>query len=176
MFSLCVFLSVTLLVGCDRTRRPLESMPLAETPVHGAVVEVASVTDGDTFRARYRDGSTQPVRLQGLDCPEVRRNSTCRRIEKEGGLTCEQQLELGHQASDVARELLPEKSRVVLESAEGEGPLPRGGFGRSLAYARLPDGRDFGEVMVRRTECVDFEKYPHPRSKIYKAAQKESIP
>lgn len=179
-----LLLALVLVAGCEpKAPSPVSASlaepdarqspePLAARPVHQAIVEVASVTDGDTFRARLRDGSTVAIRLQGLDCPEVQRNSTCKTIEKKGGMMCDRQIELGHEATGVAIELLPQGSRVTLESAEGEGMLPTGGFGRRLAYVRLPDGRDFGLAMIEKTECKDFgERYPHPRMEAYRRVQ-----
>ncbi len=169
-FSILVAASL-MLTACER-KVEFARTPLAEKPRHHAVVEVASVTDGDTFRARLRDKSTVPIRLQGLDCPEVQRNSKCRSIEEKGGPTCDEQIEMGHEATRVALELLAAGSRVTLESAKRHGILPTGGFGRRLAYVRLADGRDFGLEMIRRTACKDFGyRYPHPRSEEYKRAE-----
>ena len=50
-----------------------------------------------------------------------------------------------------------------------EGPFSRDPFGRRLAYVRLPDGQDYGMLMIREGRCEDFGwKYPHPRSGTYR--------
>ena len=39
---------------------------------------------------------------------------------------------------------------VKLESLSGQGNFKKGRLGRTLAYIRLADGRDFGQVMIEK--------------------------
>jgi len=86
---------------------------------------VTKVTDGDTLHL----GGLGPVRLIGIDTPEV-----------YGGVEC-----FGREASAFARRLLPLGTRVRYRVGVEE----RDRYGRLLTYVWLPDGRMFNRVMVR---------------------------
>ena len=90
----------------------------------GDHARVTKVTDGDTIRL----GELGPVRLIGIDTPEV-----------YGGEEC-----FGRQASAFARRLLPLGTRVRYRVGVDE----RDPYGRLLAYVWLPDGRMLNRVMV----------------------------
>jgi micrococcal nuclease len=84
------------------------------------------VTDGDTLRL----GELGPVRLIGIDTPEV-----------YGGVEC-----FGREASDFAARLLPLGTRVRYRVGVEE----RDRYRRLLAYVWLPDGRMLNRVLVER--------------------------
>lgn len=85
---------------------------------------VTSVTDGDTIRL----GELGPVRLIGIDTPEV-----------HGGGEC-----FGREASRFAERLAPAGTRVRYRA----GVEPRDPYGRLLAYVWLPDGRMLNRALV----------------------------
>jgi micrococcal nuclease len=85
---------------------------------------VTKVTDGDTIRL----GELGPVRLIGIDTPEV-----------YGGEEC-----FGREASAFAKRLLPIGTRVRYRLGVDE----RDPYGRLLAYVWLPDGRMLNRVLV----------------------------
>ena len=85
---------------------------------------VTKVTDGDTVRL----GGIGPVRLIGIDTPEV-----------YGDVEC-----FGREASRFAERLLPLGARVRYRVGVEE----RDRYGRLLAYVWLPDGRMLNRVMV----------------------------
>jgi micrococcal nuclease len=87
---------------------------------------VTKVTDGDTIRL----GELGPVRLIGIDTPEV-----------YGGEEC-----FGREASEFAKRLLPLGTRVRYRVGVDE----RDPYGRLLAYVWLADGRMLNRVMVER--------------------------
>ena len=79
------------------------------------VVEVASVTDGDTIRVLMPDGTNEPVRLIGIDAPE------------DGSL-------LDQEATDHLEELVLGKDvRMVIDVSD------RDRFGRLLRYLYVGD-------------------------------------
>lgn len=137
---------------------------------------VQKVLDGDTLQVRVlSDGARElRIRILGIDCPESHENPKCRREGAEGGATCAEQIPDGLRASRRAAELV--KGEVVgLESGTGGGEFERGGYGRLLAYVRLSDGRDLGEVLIREDHCSDYgDEYPHPRHDRYERAEAES--
>ena len=85
---------------------------------------MTKVTDGDTLRL----GELGPVRLIGIDTPEV-----------YGGVEC-----FGREASNFAKRLLPLGTRVRYRVGAEE----RDRYGRLLAYVWLPGGRMLNRVMV----------------------------
>jgi len=87
---------------------------------------VTKVTDGDTIRL----GDLGPVRLIGIDTPEV-----------YGGVEC-----FGQEASRFAERLIPIGTRVRYRVGVDE----RDRYGRLLAYVWLPDGRMLNRVMVEQ--------------------------
>jgi micrococcal nuclease len=92
----------------------------------GGYARVTKVTDGDTIQL----GGIGPVRLIGIDTPEV-----------YGGVEC-----FGREASGFATRLLPLGTRVRYRV----GVEARDRYDRLLAYVWLPDGRMLNRVLVNR--------------------------
>ena len=90
------------------------------------------VVDGDTVDVLLGDGTTERLRLIGIDTPEV--------VDPRKPVQC-----FGREASQHAHELLDGQTvSVELDASQGERDI----YGRLLAYVWLPDGRNFGEVMI----------------------------
>ena len=85
---------------------------------------MTKVTDGDTIRV----SGIGPVRLIGIDTPEVYGEAEC----------------FGREASAFAESLLPLGTRVRYRV----GVEDRDRYGRLLAYVWLPDGRMLNRVMI----------------------------
>lgn len=140
MVRLSLGLAVCLLLtGCGTTLGPA-------TPGDGMPAAVTAVVDGDTIEVRYANGSTETVRLIGVDTPEVRGENTPDEFEgvpdTPAGRTCLRRW--GEQAAGYVRDLLTGRQvRVALDPAEG----PRGSYGRLLAYVRL-DGQTVNYRLV----------------------------
>jgi len=107
-----------LIVGCSS-----EDAEEHRVSAHG-YARVTKVTDGDTLRL----GELGPVRLIGIDTPEV-----------YGGVEC-----FGREASEFATRLLPLGTRVRYRVGVEE----RDRYGRLLAYVWLPDGRMLNRMLV----------------------------
>jgi endonuclease YncB( thermonuclease family) len=93
---------------------------------------VIRVVDGDTVDIQLEDGTTERLRLIGIDTPEV--------VDPRKPVQC-----FGREASSHAHELL-DGQVVMLEVDASQGQ--RDIYGRLLAYLWLPDNRNFGEVMI----------------------------
>jgi micrococcal nuclease len=88
---------------------------------------VSRVVDGDTLDVRLGNGKRERVRLIGIDTPEV---GQC----------------YFRQATLEARRLaLGRRVRLVGDTSQAQ----RDRYSRLLAYVTLPDGRDFGRVLIR---------------------------
>jgi micrococcal nuclease len=93
---------------------------------------VINVVDGDTVDVQLEDGTTERIRLIGIDTPEV--------VDPHSPVEC-----FGREASAHAHELLDGQAvSIELDPSQGERDID----GRLLAYVWLPDGRNFGEVMI----------------------------
>lgn len=103
--------------------------PVDPAPPAGGI-RVVSVTDGDTIRVSL-GGVEEPVRLLGIDTPEVHPAGEC----------------AGAQASASLRRLLREGERVKLISDASQAN--RDVYGRLLRYVE-DDGLDVGRVQVER--------------------------
>lgn len=124
---------------------------------------VDKVVDGDTLKVRLDGGQRVTIRVLGIDCPESHANAKCARDGRQGRKGCAEQVPMGLKASRRAAALLKHQAVTL------EGPTKTDLYGRTLAYVRLSDGRDFGAVMVGEGLCEDFGwKYPHPRMKTYR--------
>lgn len=136
-------------------------------------VEVTRVIDGDTFDARLGDEIVR-VRVLGLDTPEKVRGRKAQRDAARAGSSVTQQIELGEDATRRARSLLDGARVTLCSGREDRGPR-KDLYDRYLAYVELPDGRDYGLVMIKegRGECFGW-KYPHPRKAQYQAAQERA--
>ncbi|WP_276300181.1 lamin tail domain-containing protein [Halorussus lipolyticus] len=107
---------------------------------------VVEVTDGDTVTVEYDNGSTDEVRLLGVDTPEVYGDNSPSEFEgvpdTEDGATC-----LGYEgevASAMAKNrLLGERVTLKFDSEADR----RGYYGRLLAYVYI-DGENFNYQLI----------------------------
>ncbi len=117
---------------------------------------VIGVVDGDTVDVRFDDGSTERLRLIGIDTPEV--------VDPRTIVQC-----FGREASAHAHELLDGQS-VEIETDPSQGSRDR--YGRLLAYIWLPDGRNFGEVMIGDGYAHEYTfRRPYAYRDDFRAAQ-----
>ena len=116
---------------------------------HGTV---SRVVDGDTLRVRI-DGSNERVRLIGIDAPERGECFYARATELLQSLT--------------------QGAEVTIQGDSTQRPRDR--YGRLLAYVRLPDAADAGEVLLQRGAAVVFEtRPPFARHEAYVDAQADA--
>jgi micrococcal nuclease len=93
---------------------------------------VINVVDGDTVDVQLEDGTTERIRLIGIDTPEV--------LDPRTPVQC-----FGREASAHAHELLDGQAvGIEFDPSQGERDI----YGRLLAYVWLSDGRNLGEVMI----------------------------
>lgn len=114
--------------------QPTSFVQRKTAPLDGSKHKVLNVVDGDTVTIETAEGSLK-VRIIGIDTPE-----TVHPFEP---------VELGGpEAVDRAKELL--EGQIVVTHYD---PDPKhgkwGAYNRLLAYLDLPDGRDFGLVMIQ---------------------------
>lgn len=108
--------------------------PVATPSVAVAVtVTVTEVVDGDTLDVRYRNGSTDTVRLLGIDTPEVHAENQPGEYEgvpaTAAGADCLRRA--GRNASAYVRDRLLGRSVGLAFDPRADR---RGGYGRLLAY------------------------------------------
>jgi micrococcal nuclease len=97
-----------------------------------SAVSVVRVVDGDTVDVQLEDGVIERIRLIGIDTPEV--------VDPRKPVQC-----FGREASARAHELLDGQTVALeLDPSQGERDI----YGRLLAYVWMPDGRNFGEVII----------------------------
>lgn len=113
--------------------RLLLALLLLSGPALAEPATVAYVVDGDTVAVRL-GGTIQRVRIFGVDTPETGPRALC-----------EAERQRGDAAKRAAKELLPAGTVVDLQRAPGHDK-----YGRLLARLTLPDGRDYGSIMLER--------------------------
>lgn len=132
----------------DRTPGPVAGVP--SPPADAKLIEVVSITDGDTVRARSVDDGgvlsgdgDEPVRLIGVDTPEVRPDVECG----------------GAEATRALEDLLPVGSRAWA-SVDAE---PRDRYDRVLLYLWTEDGTFVNHALVASGAGVALEVEPNSR-------------
>lgn len=125
-------------------------------PTNGSKHKVLNVVDGDTITIETAEGGLT-VRIIGIDTPET--------------VHPFKPVELGGpEASERARELLAGQTIAIhydLDPKHGKW----GKYGRLLAYVDLPDGQDFGLVMIQEGFAKAYPKYPFSRQELYLEAE-----
>src|SRR5215210_1685857 len=135
----------------------LGSAQAQSTPISSKVLRVV---DGDTVDVQFQDGSTERLRLIGIDTPEV--------VDPRKPVQC-----FGREASAHAHELLDGQAVAIeLDASQGQRDI----FGRLLAYVWLPDGRNFGEVMIADGVAHEYTyNLPYAYLDVFMAAQDTAI-
>ncbi len=119
---------------------------------------VVHVVDGDTIDV-MRGGEKVRIRLIGIDTPES--------VDPRRPVEC-----FGKEASARARELL-EGARVGVELDPSQGELDK--YGRTLAYARLPDGRILNQVMIEEGYAHEYTyRLPYRYQTEFKSAERSA--
>lgn len=114
---------------------------------------LGSVTDGDTVRVLLASGRDVPVRLIGIDTPEVYFGAECG----------------GPEATAHLESLVSPGDEVVLVVDPTQDRVDR--YGRLLRYVVLPDGTDLGEEMVASGWAAPYVyDEPFTRLRAYRAA------
>lgn len=135
-----------------------ETVELAEEDITTALHEVTRVVDGDTLRVDI-NGVNESIRVIGINTPETEYSSL--------GAEC-----FGPEATEHARTLL-EGTSVQLTPDDSQDSRDK--YNRILAYVTLPDGRDFGQVMIADGYAYEYTFiYPYKNQQIYKDAQAQA--
>ncbi|MFC5970580.1 PKD domain-containing protein [Halomarina salina] len=114
------------------------------------LVEVVSVTDGDTVDVRFEEGQEQAIRTLGFDTPETGSATSTERAEEWEGIDSYDYLETaGEAATAFAREQLSPGDTVGL-SFDATEPV-RDEFGRVLGYLTYDaDGSGSRDTLYNR--------------------------
>lgn len=119
---------------------------------------VVSVVDGDTVKLSI-DGTTQTIRLIGLDTPET--------VDPRKPVQC-----FGKEASNKAKELLTGRS-VRLEVDASQGTLDK--YGRTLGYIFRDDGLFYNKYMIEQGFAHEYTyNIPYKYQSEFKAAEKSA--
>lgn len=141
-FALVLALACT---GCTTTFSSGEGKPGDPVPGMRYHAVVTNVVDGDTLDVQFPGGTTERVRILGVDTPEttVGANSG----GEYGNIDDTVLLaEWGGYAGCYTRAFLDGRE-IVLEVDRSAGTRDR--YGRVLAYVTSPDGSDFGALLLR---------------------------
>lgn len=147
-------LAIVLLAGCSGAvpqptpdSEPTTDAAAADRPGSSWNVTVTRVIDGDTVEIRYENGSTETVRLLGVDTPETPPNSVSPG-EFEGipdtDAGRDHLIVWGGRATGFAeRNLAGRNVRLVVDSQADR----RGGYGRLLGYIYVDD-ENFNQLLL----------------------------
>ncbi|AXG07233.1 nuclease [Haloplanus rubicundus] len=166
---LCCVLAVS--AGCLGVE--VDTAPSTATPTPGSetTVRVTDVVDGDTIDVRFPDGSTDTVRLLGVDTPEVHAENDPAEFEgvpdTEAGRSCLRRH--GERASTFAVDRLADR-RVTLQFDAAAGR--RGGYDRLLAYV-VVDGASFNAALLERGHARLYDSSFRERDR-YTALEREA--
>jgi micrococcal nuclease len=168
-----LFLTLISLLACSSTQ-PFDNSSLPPPPQNeatekSALVKIIKVVDGDTMDVRFKDGTTDRVRLLGVDTPET---NTKNKPNEYGDITDLKCLtKWGDKSDDYAKTILDGKEvRLVFDEAAGE----RGYYGRLLAYIELED-YDFNESLISRGYARVYQEGTSSREERYLSIQNRII-
>jgi endonuclease YncB( thermonuclease family) len=114
---------------------------------------IVKVVDGDTVNVRLRGGRETPVRLLGMDTPEVYPVVECG----------------GPEASRSLERLLPVGTHVRLVSDPTQARVDR--YGRILRYViKISDGRDMDRVQLHRGWATVYVYHHNPFKRVARYA------
>jgi micrococcal nuclease len=147
---------------------------LSVSSAHERVL-VAYVVDGDTIIVK-RGGSTEKVRLIGIDTPESKENSKAFRDAERNGSDISVIISQGKKATSFLRGIIKKGDSVSLEFDVVE----RDKYGRLLAYVYLGDGRFLNELIVKSGFAYVLTIPPNVKHKnkfieAFKYAQKNKL-
>ncbi len=111
---------------------------------------VLRVIDGDTFAVFYGDNE-ETIRLFGIDCPEMHKNSKAKRDAKMWGVELSEIQRAGYSAMNFVSARL---GVTVMLETHG-----RDNFGRILAYVYLSDGRNLNEMLLQYGSALSAYKH-----------------
>ena len=141
----------------------------SESTEKSSMVKITRVIDGDTMDVRFKDGSTDRVRLLGVDTPETNAPNKPNEYGDITDLKC--LTRWGDKSDDYARSVLNGKEvKLVFDEAAGQ----RGYYGRLLAYIEI-DGYDFNESLISRGYARVYEEGTSSREKRYLSQQARVI-
>ncbi|WP_273837503.1 lamin tail domain-containing protein [Halococcus sp. PRR34] len=115
-------------------------------------VSVTNVTDGDTLDVEFSDGTTEELRVIGIDAPETERNRRFERPQEWEGLEDPDYLaQWGENAKEYAKTELAEATVTV--SFDENEPI-RGEYDRLLMYVETPT-EDDGQVRLYNRALIE---------------------
>jgi len=118
----------------------------------------ATVIDGDTIRISQGD-ITETIRLIGIDAPET--------SGSPAGTEC-----YGDVATEVLAALVANQSVMILSDPTQND---RDIYDRLLAYVRLLDGRDVGEILLQRGYAKEYTfRVPYQKQTLYQEVERQA--
>lgn len=133
---------------------------------------VTSVTDGDTVDVKYSNGTTDTVRLLGVDTPEVHIDNDPTKFEgvpdTEAGNQCLDAA--GENASQYTKDRLQQGEQITLELDDESDT--RGDYGRLLAYIQ-DDGTNLNYDLVETGTARVYDS-PFSQSDRFYAAESDA--
>ena len=142
-----------------RSRRPAPPAAEESGDLDGRLLRVERVIDGDTVEL-VSNGDSIIVRVVGIDTPETVHP---RRPIEPGG----------PEASARARVLLAGQA-VVFRYDPDERRDRTDRYGRVLGFLELPDGRDYGLVMIQEGHAVAYTRFRFSRQAEYVEAERRA--
>ena len=144
--------------------REVEAAERPESP-QGIVAFVTRVVNGDTIEVLFENGSTETVRLVGVDAPERPGGNQSHRYEGVVDTACLD--DWGTRALDLAVTTL--EGRYV-DLVPDRSPRSRGFYERLLVYLHV-DGRDFNAQLVAEGYARVYEEGESRRKEDYLVLQ-----
>ena len=140
--------------------------PLLDAPPEDYIpAKVTNVVDADTVDVLFEDGTTDRVRLLGVDVPETNNPNKANEYGNITNLDC--LTKWGNKANDYAEYILEGKEvKLILDEAAGG----RGYYGRLLAYIEI-DGYDFNETLIDHGYARVYEEGTATREERYMLSQ-----
>lgn len=127
---------------------------------------VTRIIDGDTIVV-FTGAEEIIVRLIGVDTPESKNNAKAKKDAELWGVTVEEVVFAGKEASLFTASICPPGITVTIPDADRK----RDRYGRLLAYAILPDGQCLNEILIRMGYGLAYRQEKFAKKAAYVEAE-----
>jgi len=159
--------------GCVKEEQKSQSPSLSEGFLYGVnyIVTVTYVIDGDTFDAKFPNGSIGRVRLLGIDTPEKYPDKN--KLNEYDGINNLYYLSFwAEKATNFTRSWL-EGKEVYIQFDDLAGL--KGYYGRWLCYVYLENGTDFNAELLKRGYARVYEEGNFHKESYYLTLQDQAM-
>jgi micrococcal nuclease len=175
LITITICILIVLFAGCTEETDNEDSQPSADNSnsniqTENITVTVTKIVDGDTIDVMFANGSTERIRLLGVDTPETHVENQPE--EFEGIDSTDYLREWGRKATNYTQKHLHgEEVRLEYDDISDR----RGNYGRLLAYVYLPNDTMYNEMLLKNGHARVYDEAEIEYMDRFQELEKEAI-